>query len=556
MKKLARPLLLLIVVISPALLVAQQRRALAPEDYGRWEQLQAQRTPLSPDGKWLVYGIGRSNRQNELRLQPGGGGTAHAIAFGEQPAFSSDSRWLAYLVGFSEEQEAKLRKDKKPLHKTLGLRDLTTDTTVTVAGIESFSFSPTGTHLAMRRYAPESRDGATPPPGGGNNETQAPGTTLLVRELATGRDLTFGSISEIAWQDDGSLLAMALTVDGGVGNGIQLLDTATGALRVLDSSSSTYTGLTWRKDSAALAALRSSSNENREGPTHIALVWPDLQKTPDITRTLDPTANGQLPADLRIVRFRAPRWSEDGAWLFVGVAPWAAKPSAMARDRSSRRVTAASDDPDELPDVQVWHPMDTTVMPRQKIDVRRERERSMLAVWHVSDGRLQRIVTEISADATPIAHSTRVLLVDTKPFAMDRSIGRVHANVRVLDLQTGGQIALGDRLEDRYVQSSPGGRYAIYFKNDQYWTVDLSSGRQANITAGLATSFVDRESDATVDQKPPFGVAGWSRDDRTVLLYDKFDIWEARPDGSGARALDQRGYRPDTAPRRAARSGC
>ena len=218
MKKLAGPLLLLIVVISPALLVAQQHRALAPEDYGRWEQLQAQRTPLSPDGKWLVYGIGRSNRQNELRLQPGGGGTAHAIAFGEQPAFSSDSRWLAYLVGFSEEQEAKLRKDKKPLHKTLGLRELTTDTTVTVAGIESFSFSPTGRYLAMRRYAPESRDGATPPPGVGNNETQPPGTTLIVRELATGRDLTFGSVSEIAWQDDGSLLAMAITVDGGVGN--------------------------------------------------------------------------------------------------------------------------------------------------------------------------------------------------------------------------------------------------------------------------------------------------------------------------------------------------
>ena len=97
---------------------------LQPEDYERWEQLVAQPTPLSPDGTWLLYGINRSNRQNELRIQPSDGGTAIAIPFGERPVFSEDSKWLAYLIGFSEEQEAKLRKDKKPLHKQLGLLEL------------------------------------------------------------------------------------------------------------------------------------------------------------------------------------------------------------------------------------------------------------------------------------------------------------------------------------------------------------------------------------------------------------------------------------------------
>ena len=48
-----------------------------------------------------------------------------------------DSRWLAGLVGFSEEQEAKLRKDKKPLHKSLTLLELANGKTTTVAGVES-----------------------------------------------------------------------------------------------------------------------------------------------------------------------------------------------------------------------------------------------------------------------------------------------------------------------------------------------------------------------------------------------------------------------------------
>src|SRR5689334_15985848 len=93
---------------------AQQRRILQPDEYGRFEQLAAQRAPLSPDGAWLVYGINRSNRQNELRFQRIDGGAPIVVAFGEQPAFTDDSKWAACLVGFSEDEEAKLRKDKKP----------------------------------------------------------------------------------------------------------------------------------------------------------------------------------------------------------------------------------------------------------------------------------------------------------------------------------------------------------------------------------------------------------------------------------------------------------
>ena len=515
---------------------AQRPRLLEPAEYGRWEQLTAQRTPLSPDGKWLVYGITRASRQNELRVQPSDGGMAKTIAFGEQPAFSDDSRWLAYLIGFSEEQEAKLRKDKKPLHKRLGLLELATGRETTVDAIESFSFSPSGTHLAMRRYAPEpAGGGGSGPPAPAADETVSPGTTLVIRELATSRDTTFGSVSELAWQDKGTLLAFAITVEGGVGNGVQLFDTASGTLRVLDSSASTYSGLSWRKDSASLAVLRSQTNDAREGPTHVLLAWADATKTPASARELDAAKSG-LAADHRVVRFRAPRWSEDGAIVYVGVAPWPAKP-ARASNGDSRRVIATSENADELPDVQVWHPKDTTVMAKQKLDARRDRQESMLAAWWIDDNRLVRIVESTGHEATPIRQQSRALVVDTDAFAMDRSIGRVVANVWTVDVKSGTRSETLARIEDRYVQTSPGGRYLLYFKGDHYWTVDLQSGKQTNLTSGIATSFVDKDSDATVTQKPTYGVGGWTTGDAAVLLYDKLDIWEVKPDGSGAARL-------------------
>jgi dipeptidyl aminopeptidase/acylaminoacyl peptidase len=515
---------------------ARQARRLEPAEYGRWEQLAAQRTPLSPDGRWLVYGIARSNRQNELRVQSSDGGPVTALPFGEQPAFSDDSRWLGYLIGLSEEDEAKRRKERKPLHKQLGLLELATGKQTTIEGIESFAFNATGTHLAMRRYAPASPDDrardADPPPTA--DEVVGPGTTLIVRELATDRDMTFGWVSEIAWQDYGSLLAFAVTVEGGVGNGVQLYDPTSGALRVLDSSSSTYSGLAWRKGSASLAALRSRSESGRDGPTHTTLAWPDVAGQPATRRELDAAAAG-LPRDLRVVRFRTPSWSEDGARLFVGVAPWAPAPERPAN--LSRRLDATSGNPDEMPDVQVWHPRDTTVMARQRVDARRDRERSMLAAWWVADGRLVRVAQSPSEVATPIRRQPFALVIDTEVFAMERSLGRVVANAWTVDLRTGSRSDPLTRIADRYLQSSPGGRYLLYLQGDHYWTVDLASGRRTNITASLATTFVDRESDTTEIQKPPFGVGGWTTGDAAVLVYDKLDIWEVRADGSGAIRL-------------------
>jgi dipeptidyl aminopeptidase/acylaminoacyl peptidase len=525
--------LVLAAVTAGSTLLAQQPRSLRPDEYGRWEQVIAQRTPLSPDGRWLVYAIRRGDYSTELRVQPAEGGEAVTIPAGEQPSFSDDSRWMAYLIGFTEEQEAKLRKEKKPIRKQLGLLELATGHKTTIEGVESFALSPTGTHVAMRRYAAEAKDDAAA--ANTNSEQVQPGTAMIVRELATGRDTTFAAVSEIAWQDKGTALAFAVTAENGVGNGVQLFDTATGALRVLDSSSSTYSGLSWRKNSAALAVLRSSTDTSREGPNHTLLVWQDVAAS-STARELDASKSG-LAADLRVVRFRVPQWTDDGAFVFVGVAPWHAKPSALDAARQSRRIAAGSTNPEELPDVQVWHPKDPIVMPRQKVDARRERERSMLAAWSLGDGRFVRIAQAIGEEATPTKRGTRVMVIDTNAFAMERSIGRIYANVATVDLISGARTDATQRIEDRWAQVSPGGRYLLYFKDDHYSTVDLSNGRHTRVTGSIATTFADRESDDTGPHKPAFGVAGWTTDDQSVLLYDKLDIWEVKPDGTSATRL-------------------
>ena len=319
---------------------------------------------------------------------------------------------------------------------------------------------------------------------------------------------------------------MTISAEGKSGNGVQIFDPATGALRVLDSAPASYSGIAWRKDAGDLVVLRSKSDPARDGPTQVVLAWTGLGNGAGQSFTFDPAGANGLSMSRRILAARQPAWSEDGARVFVGVADWNGRPGPK------------DDDADEAASVDVWHWKDTVVVPRQKSLLPAARTANVAAAWTLSDGRLTMLAIDPLEDVRPIKHRpATALVIDRKAYAMDRSIGRIYADVSTVDIASGARTKLGTRLEDEYVQASPGGRYVLYLVDDHYWTIDLSSGARINITKAIATAFVDKQSDETVKQKPAFGVAGWAKDDGAVWLYDKFDIWSVSPDGTKSKRL-------------------
>ena len=538
---------------------AQTKPPATFDDYGRWESLTAAGSygGLSPDGRWLVYGINRSNGDNELRLVKLADKTETVAEFGMRPVFSSDSKWIGYLIGQSETEREKLRKAKKPVQNKLGLRNLATGETLTLDGIESFTFSSDGAFLAMQRYRPQAPAGRE---GGGSDTSEARlGTTLIVRKLAGGSDTTFGNVSQSAWQDaEGThLLAMTISAEGKTGNGVHLFDAETGVLRVLDSSSSVYTGLSWRRDAADLAVFRSKEDEAKEGETQVLLAWTGLGGT-EAGLSYDPTEDSAFPEGMRTVTYRGLSWSDSGKVLFFGIAKWAdtitpdedkaaedkgVKAAPADKEKGAQKAPAGEQAEDPAT-VEIWHWKDVYVMPWQKVHARQDRQRNMLSAWHIDRDRFVRLgLHPITERVTPIRHSDLAYVAEWSKYAMERSIGRMGADLYLQDITNGERTKLVENINDRYVEAGPSGRYLLFLHGGHYWTVDLATRDIRNITEGAPVSFIDFESDSTQKvypdnlQKPPFGVAGWTTSDASVLLYDKYDIWEVASDGSGAKRL-------------------
>jgi len=535
---------------------AQSKPTLAPADYDQFESVSAAapRGGLSPDGKWLAYGITRVGGNNELRIaRVGEVAPVKTVAFGSQASFTPSSEWLAYGIGYSEEQMERMRTARTPIQRKLGLYNLTANTETIIEGIETFAFDRTGTNVAMKRYAPAApapAGGAGGPSTGSGQAAATPpapiGTTLIVRNLATGTDTTFGNVAEYAWQasDTGRLLAMVISADGQAGNGVHLFDPATSRLRVLHGGAADYSALVWRDDSADLLALRSRSDDKRDGPTQVAMAWLSLGQATETARTFDPTANGaEDMGGRRIVTFRRPSWHQgaatDGPMVIVGVTDWPAKPAtagpegaASTGGRASGRGAAAP----ERPDVDVWHWNDATVMPAQKIRAAADRRRNLPAVWHLAPNRLTVIGTTFDETVSPIRGTAQGLVSEFTPYLMERSIGRGASDLALVDLRTGARTPLKKGATGAASVSSTG-RYLLFSEGGHWWTMDLATKSVTNITRNVKTSFIDIASDTTAPEKPMFGSAGWTKDDEAVVLYDEFDLWRVTPDGRSATRL-------------------
>jgi dipeptidyl aminopeptidase/acylaminoacyl peptidase len=88
------------------------------------------------------------------------------------------------------------------------------------------------------------------------------------------------------------------------------------------------------------------------------------------------------------------------------------------------------------------------------------------------------------------------------------------------------------------VSISPGANYVLYYRDEDrnWYAYRVLDGKIFNLTAKLGVRFENEEHD-TPDDPRPYGTAGWTEGDKSVLIYDRYDIWDVKPDGSGGRMV-------------------
>ena len=378
-----------------------------------------------------------------------------------------------------------------------------------IANANSWKFSPRARWLAVRL-----------------NKTQADakhnGADLVVRDLATGTNRLIGSVNQFEFDDTGALLAY--TVDGAdrLGNGVYLLNPATGETRQLDAMTADYDQLVWGGRGDQLAVLRGDKVKDMKQKANVLLTWSGIGTSNVKLTTFDPSKTTSFPAGVVLSEYTAPRFSKDGARVFVGIKDQ--EPELAAADSSKANV-------------DVWHWKDAQPQSQQIVQVAQLRRATMPAVYMPETGAFVRLGTDSMRTVTMAANATVGIGRDDAAYRGEVAWGASRADMYRVDVRTGARTLIEKALSRTY-GTSPDSRWFVYLKNKQVRAFNLETATAVTLDASSVPgkSYVNEDDDHAYE-KPLWGLGGWSSDGTSVLLYDKFDVWQVPLDGGRATNL-------------------
>ena len=539
-----------------------------------WKNVGA--TAFSNDGRWIAYRMSPMEGDSEVFVKATdsdkvytfpvgeapsmGGGPGGPGAAGPPPAtlrFSEDSKWVAFMVYPTRIEGQRLRRQRRPVQAKVQVLDLATGKDTTIENVRRFTFAgERGGWIALQK-APATSGGpggggaAAPAPGGAaggasNAASDRPkGSDLILRDLATGRDLNIGNVAEFAFDKSGRYLAVVIDAPDKAGNGVQLRDMESGVVSVLESDKASYERLDWTEKGDGLSVLKSTEDKRYADKVCAAIGFTGFGAAGGPQRAVyDPAADKSFPEGMSIAPSRGATWTEDLTALVFGIRtlkqsdakPEPAKPAEAGADPTAKPEPSAAPPAPETPedekvDLVLWHYKDPRLQSQQQVQEQMDKNFSYLSVYRVKENRFIRLADESVRSVNAAPKDQFAIGYDVREYErMSNLDGRRYQDVYVIDMRT-GERKLALKKARFPGQPSTDGTKFYYYEDGHYFVYDMASGQSANVTKLVPTSFVNTEDDHNVVM-PPRPALGWTSDGSALILSDGWDLWKV-PAGGG-----------------------
>ena len=505
------------------------RRAMTPLDIAAWTNIRA--AQLSHDGQWFGYVLAPNEGDAEVVLRPLAAG-AREWRFptgdaGSNPALqlSPDGKWAAFLAWPNAADAAKLRKDRRPIQGKATLVNLATGEKKEIDKVRAIAFAGDSPRwVALHGYGPDAPGGAAPggpaagAAAGGANSNRPAGSDLVLLQLGTATMLNVGNVNEFSFDHSGRWLAYTIDATNKLGNGVQLRDMQSGAVRGIDAAErASYRRLAWADTMPAFSVLRTTVDTSGKDTTISVVGLSRVGSAQERTVSISHSGRADWPANHRISTNRAPRWSQDLDGLFFGMEAIA---PAVPRDEAL--------EDDDKPSLRLWHEKDTRLQSQQDVQATADRTFSYLAAYWPGSDKVVRLTDESARAGSTTDLDRWVVASDVSPYQRQASVDGINKrDVYVLDPRTGEKRMAVQGLRGGS-STSPDGRRMAFFDDGEWHVMELSSLARKQVTNG--GRFINVEDDHNVD-RPGYPLFGWASDGSALLASDGWDVYRVNVGG-------------------------
>jgi dipeptidyl aminopeptidase/acylaminoacyl peptidase len=557
-------------VLLSAAFAQTAKRPLNHKDYDGWRTIIGQR--LSNDGKFLAYGVFPQEGDGEVIIRNLITGTDAHFPAGARPqpvpsataeegpppearvttiAFSSDSKFVVFSTFPAKADTDKAKKDKKPADQMpkdgMAIVNLSSAQATTVDRVRRFAMPEKAAgYLAYQCEAAAEKPAAAPAAAtGGNGDQQQGGrggrggaaaaggagartqygSDLVLRSLAGGAERTFTDVAEFHFTEDGNQLIYAVAAHDTAKNGVFVATPgAAGAPTALLDGKGKYSRLTVDENQTELAFLSDRDDAAAKQPKWKIYRW-DRQASAAAELVSDQTPG--LRSGMAISDHGNLSFSHDGSRLYFGVA----QPAPPAKDDAE----AAADPTEEKAVVDLWSYKDEYLQPVQKLRATRDRDRTLQAAYLIPERKLVQLADDAMESVTVSESPQWMMGSDDREYRKLQDYTEHYNDTYLVDSTT-GQRKLLVKKNHGNTSWSPNGRYLLNFDGKDFSAISVPDGKTVNLTGALGVKFFNEDTD-TPGIPGAYGAAGWTKDGKFVLLYDRYDIWKISPDGTGAKNI-------------------
>src|SRR3989440_5440394 len=570
---------------------ATAKHAITHKDYDTWHSIQSPQ--ISRDGKFVAYAYMAQDEDSEIvarnlatgqewraprGYRPPAPPPDDSIPnFGEliaaqgrlaRPAITADTKFVVFTIEPMKADLNKAKKDKKKpddMPKNgLGIMDLSSGQVAKIDRVKNFQLPEDGggfiAYLMETKPAtPPARESApkenptnpTESVEDSSDSSQAPqtgrpgrgpkkeyGSDLILRNTTTGTERTFSDVLDYSLSKDAKTLVYTISSKNEETNGVYLASTQSDAAPIaLLSGKGKYQKLTWDEEQTELAFISDRDDQTSKQPKFKVYMWDRASGAPIAGTNLNHAT--APPVATEIVSNASPgfrkdfvvsdkanlSFSLDGSRLFLGAAP----PPEPEKSADEDIPT------DEKVLVDLWHWKDDYIQPIQKVRAEQDRQRSYRAVYVVKDKKFVQLADEKMESLTPSTDGRLAVGSDNRAYRVMSDYDPGLTDFYVVSAEDGARKLVTQKQRGN-VSMSPGAKYAIYFDGKDWNSYSIAGGATVNLTKNLPVHFFNEDND-TPEVPNSYGLGGWTKDDHDLLIYDRFDVWQVSPDGSGAKNL-------------------
>jgi dipeptidyl aminopeptidase/acylaminoacyl peptidase len=573
---------------------ATAKRALTHKDYDTWHSIQAPQ--ISRDGKFVAYAFMAQDSDSEIVVRnlasgaewraprgyrpptpppdettPNPGEIIAAQGRLARPVFTADSHFLVFSIEPTKAELNKAKKDKKRPDdmpkNALGIMDLSSGQVARIERVKNFQVPEDGPGFIA--YLLEAKPGsgpnpreprepaATPPATSPDESEQEPqtnsgpparssrkkeyGTDLILRNMTTGAERTFNDTLDYSLSKDAKTLVYTVASKKEETNGIYLITPQTDAAPTsLLAGKGKYQKLTWDEDQTEMAFISDHDDAEAKQPRFKIYLWERganaavkesaarnhaAAVVPPVASEIVSTSSPGFRKDFVVSDKANLSFSLDGSRLFLGAAP------PPEPEKSADEEVPA----DEKVLVDLWHWKDDYIQPMQKVRAEQDRQRSYRAVYVVKDKKFVQLADEKMESLAPSTDGRLAIGSDNRAYRVMSDYDPGLTDFYVVSAEDGTRKLVTQKQRGN-VSLSPGAKYAIYFDGKDWNSYSIAGGTTVNLTKNLPVHFFNEDND-TPEVPNSYGLAGWTKDDHDLLIYDRYDVWQVSPDGSGAKNL-------------------